>query len=159
MFSKLTKIFRTTSPDVQLNVFRSFTMCDDMAIKSLYKIANEVKERQIRGDVVECGVCNGGTAAILGSVLKDTGKAMWLYDSFEGMPKTDAIDGTDAAAWVGKCKGSQESVKAALELAKYPMSSAVIRAGWFQETFKQPLPESISILHIDADCTQASQSV
>jgi len=31
----------------------------------------------------------------------------------------------------------------------------IIREGWFQDTFKQPLPENVALLHCDADWYQS----
>ena len=48
--------------------------------------------------MVECGVYNGGTAAILahfGSHSKHD-RTVWLFDSFQGMPQASAEDGEDA---------------------------------------------------------------
>jgi len=130
---------------------QAYTMCDVQAQNSLIKVAETIKAKQIPGDVVECGVCNGGTAAIMGAVLTETDRKMWLYDSFQGMPATDKVDGEDAKQWIGKCKASAATVREALAKVSFPQDRAHIHEGWFQDTFKEPLPAKIAILHIDAD--------
>src|SRR5207247_789331 len=72
-------------------------------------------------------------------------------DSFEGMPETKDVDGDDAKEWVGKCVGSIDTVYEALNVANFPLDRVVVRKGWFEETFNQPLPDKISFLNIDAD--------
>ena len=38
-----------------------------------------------------------------------------------------------------------------MRIAGYYPGDYVIRKGWFENTFKMPLPEKIAFLHIDAD--------
>jgi len=54
----------------------------------LYKLALNAKN--IDGDIAEIGVYKGGTARILTEVIEGTGKNIYLFDTFEGMPETDA---------------------------------------------------------------------
>jgi O-methyltransferase len=130
---------------------RKNTMCLKEALVSLFDISERVRDSKLDGDIVECGVCNGGTAALLGSVTKLDNRTLWLFDSFEGMPPTTELDGPDASKWVGKCVGSEESVLAALEAFKVPIEKTQICKGWFEETFQKKTPQKIAILHVDAD--------
>ena len=47
----------------------------------------------VRGDIWECGVYKGGTAAMIASLLRNSvsKKKLFLFDTFEGMPETDPI--------------------------------------------------------------------
>jgi len=47
----------------------------------------------VPGDIWECGVYKGGTAAMMASILKASGseKKLLLFDTFEGMPATDPV--------------------------------------------------------------------
>ncbi|WP_395736465.1 TylF/MycF/NovP-related O-methyltransferase [Prosthecobacter sp.] len=137
--------------DPRLKKVRKNTMCPRDALESILRISETVRNAGIPGDIVECGVCNGGTAALFGSVVGLESRKLWLYDSFEGMPETTEADGTEAAEWVGKCVGSEETVKKILADCNVPKESTVIRKGWFEDTFKQPLPEKVALLHVDAD--------
>jgi len=133
------------------NELRRFTMCDEAALRNICRIARHVVESGVPGHAVECGVCNGGTAAIIAGEIKNTTKELWLYDSFRGMPNTTARDGDAAETWVSKCIGSEESVKEALRIVGFPPERLQIRKGWFQDTLACHLPSTISLLHIDAD--------
>lgn len=44
------------------------------------------------GEVVECGVYRGGTAAMMAKIIAETNarKKLYLFDTFRGMPETDA---------------------------------------------------------------------
>jgi O-methyltransferase len=119
-------------------------------LHNLRTLAAAVNRAEISGDFVECGTYKGGSSAILGTEL-GTGRRLWLYDSFVGMPETGALDGDDAAIYVGKGVASPQDVLDALTIAGVDHARAVIREGWFQDSFRQPLPESVAFLHCDAD--------
>ena len=44
------------------------------------------------GDVCEFGVAQGATSALLANEIRDTRKTLWLFDSFQGLPKPDKND-------------------------------------------------------------------
>jgi O-methyltransferase len=115
------------------------------------RLARDVISRAIPGDLVECGVFNGGSAAAMATAIREGDRRLWLYDSFEGMPKTTAPDGATAAEFVGACKGEVAKVLEALAVVRFPKERAVIRKGWFQDTVNEPLPEKIALLHLDCD--------
>src|SRR3990172_8182969 len=58
----------------------------------LLKLHALVSGNQAEGAVVECGVCNGGSAAVLWHAA-GTARRLWLFDSFEGMPMPTLPDG------------------------------------------------------------------
>jgi O-methyltransferase len=135
----------------ELEQLDSYSLCGVPLLKKLYKLGQDVVNRQIPGDFVECGVCNGGSAAAIALALRNTGRQVWLYDSFLGMPSTKDVDGAEAATYVGTCVGAEEQVRAAMRLVHFPEENYIIRKGWFEKTFHDPLPQTVSILHIDAD--------
>lgn len=53
-------------------------------IMSLYYLAEDIKEKEIYGDVVEVGVWEGGCVIFLSKVFEDTEKKIWAVDSYEG---------------------------------------------------------------------------
>lgn len=111
----------------------------------------------IPGDIVECGVFNGGSAAaiVIGSGMDSQRKA-YLFDSFEGMPEPGGLDGKEAEEWTGRCVGSPDRVREIFRTIGFPEANLNIRKGWFDETFSvDPLPKNIAILHIDADWYQS----
>jgi O-methyltransferase len=120
-------------------------------LRKLQQIAHDVAARGIAGDVVECGVFNGASAAVLAAALPD--RHVWLYDSFEGLPPAEPIDGPDAPREAGNRVGSVETVKDLLRLAGRDESTYTIQKGWFRDTlagdpaFEHP----IALLHVDAD--------
>jgi O-methyltransferase len=135
------------------NLILPDTLVGPERVHNLYALAKRIEEENIPGDVIECGVCNGGTAALLArfSTRSQLDRTMWLLDSFEGMPATTAEDGEAAKAHIGKEVGNIERVKRALARVGADMSRVRIVPGWFQDTFPSVSATQIALLNIDAD--------
>jgi O-methyltransferase len=134
----------------QLDLVKDFTLCRESKLASLIQLARDVERRGISGDFVECGCFKGGAAALVSYNLSPE-KKVWLYDSFEGMPKTSEKDGTEAPQWVGECVASVADVEEVFRRVGIDGARLTIRKGWFQDTFNSPSASSISFLHVDAD--------
>jgi len=135
-----------------------YTLVGPERIQNLFRLAARIEREKIPGDVVECGVCNGGTAAVLARSASRSRmkRAVWLLDSFEGMPPVSAQDadgpgGDKAAAHVGQEVGDPQRVREVLKKVGADMSRVRILPGWFQETFPAVTTKQIAILNIDAD--------
>lgn len=130
-----------------------YTMVGRKRLEALYRLAREAERRGIEGDVVECGTCNGGTAAVLGyaGLTENHARHLWLFDSFEGLPEPLPIDGAKAQSFTGLCLGKIECVEEVLERAQVPRERVHIVKGWFQDTFQTVDIPRIAVLHIDAD--------
>lgn len=164
-FNLLAYYFRNTS-FMQLNSFRdSFRMMRTVykvrgytavfvpRLVSLYKLSEDVNRLSLPGDFVECGVYHGGSAAIMASFCEKTEpkRNIWLFDSFEGLPKPTEVDGHEAPAYEGWCHGDLVKVKQIFRRLSIPESYVHIVKGWFQDTFPTVEIPKIAILHIDAD--------
>jgi len=132
---------------------RGYTAVFVPRLVALYKLSEEINQSSVAGDIVECGVYNGGSAAIMASLCEKSpvNRNVWLFDSFEGLPKPTDKDGDEAAAYEGWCHGDLSKVKEVLRKLCIPEFRVHIVKGWFHNTFpKVEIPE-IAILHIDAD--------
>ena len=129
---------------------KPYTLCDSLRIKSLIRLSKHLNKQGIEGDFVECGTYKGGTAAILSRYMGPE-RHLYLYDSFKGMPPTSDKDGAEAAKWVGKCQGTVEDVREAMRLVSTGDGHYTIIEGWFENTFREILPEKVAFLHCDAD--------
>jgi O-methyltransferase len=129
------------------------TLVGPERLHNLYVLAKRVEKENIPGDVIECGVCNGGTAALLArfATRSRLNRTMWLLDSFQGMPVTTAEDGEAAKAHIGKEVGDIERVRGVLMRIGADMSRVRILPGWFQDTFPAVSASRIALLNIDAD--------
>lgn len=60
--------------------------------EALYIAAYLAKSLEVGGDVCEFGVAQGATSALLAHEIKPTDRNLWLFDSFEGLPRPHAKD-------------------------------------------------------------------
>lgn len=132
-----------------------------------YDIARKVEDNNIEGCFVECGVARGGCSVLMAMVAKKSmnGRKMWLFDSFEGLPKPTVEDGflvktnpggnrSNSVLHEGYCLGTFEQVANLLfSEFKLDKENVIMVKGWFQDT----LPGSkakigkISFLRMDGD--------
>jgi O-methyltransferase len=101
----------------------------------------------VDGDVWQCGVFKGGTAAMMAAILNDfcPTKRLSLFDTFEGMPETDA-----QRDWHKKGDFSDTSVEAVTSFVKNH-GACIIRQGFIPETFAGLESARIAFAHIDVD--------
>jgi O-methyltransferase len=99
------------------------------------------------GDIVECGVYKGGTAAMIAKVISESGTArkFFLFDTFAGMPETDSS--RDLHRKGDFADTSLEEVKTFVNAP----SIAVFRAGFIPDTFAGLESHHVSFVHIDVD--------
>lgn len=64
-----------------------FTIVDKTRCFMVYQYAKQVSS--LSGDVAEVGVYKGGTARLLATTFASTGKTVYLFDTFSGMPQVD----------------------------------------------------------------------
>jgi O-methyltransferase len=134
-------------------LIRRNTMLGPERIESLLRLAQRIEDEEIPGDVVECGVYRGGSAAILArrATHSRLGRTVWLFDAFRGMPPATATDGPEADSWVGNLRSSPRRVERLLRRTGAEMSHVRIVPGLFQETFRATHISQIALLNIDAD--------
>lgn len=115
--------------------------------RNLVRLARSIEEQFIPGDIVECGVLDGGTAALMASTAR---RRIHLFDSWQGLPAASEVEG-DGAIWSGECVGSSRRVGSIMRKLSVPEDRVVFHRGWFADTFPNARIEKISLLHIDAD--------
>ena len=108
----------------------------------------------LEGDLVECGMGNGASFAVLAAVAHERDKALHGFDSFEGFPEPSAED--RSAHRIRKGDWSHASVEAvkAKVLAEVPQAffdaRVTIAPGFFSDTLPGDVG-AICFLHLDAD--------
>ena len=149
-----------------LSVKPKFTMVKNRNLRTLYDLVDQVNRSQIPGDIVECGVWNGGSAAIMGAVsmgepFQKELRTIWLFDSFEGLPPPGEKDGNleKQNYFPGWNKGNVRLVREVFEKIGYPSGKLKIVPGWFDETLIREPIKDIVILHIDADWYESVKTV
>ncbi len=105
----------------------------------------------VEGGIWECGVYKGGTAAMMAAMLADKGphKRLFLFDTFEGMPETDAAK--DRHKKGDFADTSLEAVAGHVGHA----ALCVFRKGFIPATFAGLEAERIAFAHIDVDIYQS----
>jgi len=114
--------------------------------------------RNISGCIVECGVWRGGMSAGIASVLGPA-RNYFLFDSFQGLPEAQPVDGVAAIAWqrntdspnfYDNCAAPPEFARQAMKLAG--ATNVELVKGWFNETIPSfRVPEPIALLRLDGD--------
>lgn len=101
----------------------------------------------VEGDVWECGVYRGGTAALFAKVIAESGKAkkLYLFDTFTGMPATDKT--RDLHSKGDFSDTSAEAVEAYINSPNI----AVLQKGYIPDTFSGLESHRIAFAHIDVD--------
>lgn len=136
--------------------YKSFTMIP--ASDFLTNIELCEKYRPIEGDIVECGVWKGGMIAAIAEVMGDSNRKYYLFDSFEGLPDAQAVDGKAALSWqedidssnyFNNCKANIEDAHQAMALSG--ISNYKVVKGWFQDTLPITEINEIAILRLDGD--------
>jgi O-methyltransferase len=121
----------------------------------LYRLAARVTREDIPGDLVECGAYNGASAAVLGRGARDA-RRLWLFDSFEGLPRGGERDNAATVSMKSGAVRGNERVARQLLMAN-SLRNYEIRKGWFQDTFPAAKVGSIAILHVDADWYESTK--
>lgn len=103
------------------------------------------------GDYVELGCYKGDTSILLAEIVRSTGKKLWIYDSFEGLPEKTEEDISELG---------REFKKGVLDVTKQEVKKRFLKAGlpvpiikkaWFQDLREEDLPEKIGFAFLDGD--------
>jgi O-methyltransferase len=143
---------------LMLQVKPQFTMATNKSLTNLYDLVHKVNRENLPGDIVECGVWNGGSAAVMAIACRESqpplpNRKIWLFDSFQGLPPPGENDDQleRDSYFEGWNKGSVTKVRRIFSKLKLPLDSVYIIPGWFNETLKTASVSSIALLNIDAD--------
>lgn len=90
-------------------LFKNFTMTEERLFE--FNLALVSKYRDIDGCVVECGTWRGGMIAGIANLFSkyNVNKDYYLFDSFEGLPDADVVDGHQAQAFASN-KDAKKSI-------------------------------------------------
>lgn len=153
-------------------IVRPFTMVTDARIRNIYDLATDVERRRVQGAFVECGVWRGGCAAVMAAVAKRarSGRKLWVFDSFEGLPEPTEKDGQKAAEYsgtgaggvlqpIGRVVATLDEVRRVMTKLAIDPAAVVVRRGWFQDTLPAARSEigPIALLRLDADWYESTR--
>ncbi|MEW6248480.1 MAG: TylF/MycF/NovP-related O-methyltransferase [Nitrospirota bacterium] len=148
---------------------RRFTMTSADRMYALYKAVEYIERASVPGDIVECGVWKGGSMMVAAHTLLRLGQVnrhLYLFDTYEGLPKPDekldvdiwgnrGIDGwlphrrTDESSdWA---LATLDEVQGNLEGTGYPRNLLHFIKGMVERTIPDKAPEAIALLRLDTD--------
>lgn len=150
-----------------------FTMVGYARLSNVYELANMVEKNKTEGVFAECGVWKGGCAAVMAFMAQKfgSGRKIWLFDSFEGLPEPTKEDGEIASSYalnktegklktIDKCVASLKDVEEVFfKVLKLNKENIIISKGWFQDTLpsaKQKIGK-IAILRLDGDWYESTK--
>jgi O-methyltransferase len=121
----------------------------------LHELVERVGRLGIPGDIAECGVYRGGSAAVLGWAMTrlpgDQPRTLRLFDSFAGMPEAGPQDGDFSHSIVGSYVGSELQTRQLLDRVGVPAERYEIVKGRFEDTFSRVAVSPTALLHVDCD--------
>jgi O-methyltransferase len=129
----------------------------------VYSLTKYISDKNIDGDLVECGVLEGKMVAVMIETLSlrnDFKRNIFLYDTFEGMTEPSAKDYQSVTGQKMK-KGdnycSLEDVKDKIFKLGYKKDKIFFKKGDVKDTLiRNNMPENISLLRLDTDFYESS---
>lgn len=147
-----------------------YTMGGWKALENAFEVTVLAEKRKISGAIVECGVAEGGTAAMMALTNRELGKTKrtkWFFDSYEGLPEPTAEDYENGKAGhfirplpKGSCLGTIEQVSELLfDKLKFSPNEVCLVKGWFQDTLSvyRERVGAIAVLRLDGDWYESTR--
>ncbi len=128
--------------------------------EAIYLVRYLHKTLQLEGDVCEFGVAGGQTSALLAHEILGTEKNIWLFDSFEGLPKptdkdklkNDIYSLGSIDKYEGEMAYNVDAVKSALTKINIPKERVKIIPGFIENTIQSSgLPGKVCFAYADFD--------
>jgi hypothetical protein len=122
------------------------------------------KTIEIDGDICEFGVAQGKTSKLIAYFIKETNKKLFLFDSFQGLPKPsekdqlkdDIFNLGNMKRYQGKMSHAENKVINELKSINFNNDKLIINKGFFNEESKinMKLPKAVSFAFLDFDFYQ-----
>lgn len=113
----------------------------------------------VPGDVVEFGIAQGATSALLANELRATGRTLWLYDSFAGLPaptpedrlKDDIFRLGAMERYQGEMACARGEVEERLRRIGVAPGAVRIVPGFIDESLAREAPAQVAFAYVDFD--------
>jgi O-methyltransferase len=141
----------------------ALTMVGVKRLDQLHAAVETVLREGVPGDFIETGVWRGGSVILMRAILEAHGvtdRAVFVADSFEGLPKPDAdkypADAGDRHFTYDELAVSIEQVRA--NFARYGLLDGQVRflKGWFKDTLKTADIGKLAIARLDGDMYEST---
>jgi O-methyltransferase len=123
-----------------------------------------VKVLDLDGDVCEFGVAQGKTSKLIGYIINNTEKKLFLFDSFKGLPKPtkedklkdDIFNLKEINNYEGKMSHGKEKVLNEMKMINFHKERLVINEGFFykKNIINFNLPKNVVFAYLDYDFYQ-----
>lgn len=165
------------SEEEQANIqfVEKMTMTSKERLVSLSRAIDYIVKNNISGNIVECGVWKGGSMMLVAKKLlqlHDTGRELYLFDTFEGMSEpgnedVSAIDNKNAQELLEKadknngdniwCYSTIDEVKSNLSKTNYPAEKLFFIKGKVEDTLPNASVGKIAVLRLDTDWYESTK--
>lgn len=142
---------------------RAESMIGLRRMENIQHCVQTVIDEEVPGDLVEAGVWRGGACIFMKANLMargDTGRTVWVADSFQGLPPPDAArfpadTGDDLHTRRGLSVGADQ-VRHNFE--RYGVLDDRVRflVGWFKDTLPTAPIEALSVMRLDGDMYEST---
>ncbi len=155
------EVGRFPDRDVHRSGF-SHTMIGRQRLDGLHACLDQVRTREIPGDLVECGVWRGGACIFMAGYVREHAqedRRILVADSFDGLPVSSAP--ADANLKLDKSVFPELAVsldEVRANFATYGLldDRVVFLKGWFSETLASAPTERIALLRLDGDLYEST---
>jgi hypothetical protein len=140
-------------------------------LEHTHDLAQEVVDNKVPGAFVECGVAQGGCAALMAQVAcsNEADRDCWFFDSYEGLPDPTEADFESGKTGrhirplpKGSCLGTLEQVSELLfEEMELPNDKINLVRGWFENTLPKTASAigPIALLRADGDWYESTRCI
>ncbi|MDF1856728.1 TylF/MycF/NovP-related O-methyltransferase [Pseudooceanicola sp.] len=106
---------------------------------------------KLKGDFVECGVLTGFSMGVVSDYVDfvQTGRRMYLYDTFEGIPEAYNSEARSNAAIEKMNAAGKETIYDIARLRFADTPNVQLVRGIVPDSFAEACPDQIAFLHID----------
>jgi len=128
--------------------------------EALHVVAHLNRTLHLEGDVCEFGVAQGATSALIANEIRETNKKLWLFDSFEGLPRPteqdilidDIFNLGSIEKYQGLMASGQDQVTGRLNAINFPFDRVQIVPGFIEKTAQYAsLPKQVCFAYVDFD--------
>ena len=148
------------------NSWQAYTLLDPIGLDNLQRCFGQILEKNIPGDLIECGVWRGGSCIFLRGLLRAYGqrrRRVWVADSFQGLPVPDPEQSPEDAITheflqvIGGLRCSLEEVRENFRRFDLLDRQVQFLPGWFHETLPNAPIEKLALVRLDADYYESTQ--
>jgi O-methyltransferase len=139
------------------------TMIGTRRLDNLHHCVRDVLRRGVPGDLIETGVWRGGATIFMRGALKaygDATRAVWVADSFEGLPKPNEKFAADREAnyWKDSHWLAVPLEEVRENFRRYSLLDERVRflKGWFKDTLPNAGIDQLAVMRLDGDMYEST---